>query len=141
MFTRRKLIPPNRDLTYVEVKSHLGSINPFSYQRFVFIKWCTPFLRDLTQMRCLTWVGVFLLLNSSLKRKNSFCFSQEKLDIKVKTLEIFIRLSKINCEKLQDLTTKRLNQQNITMIYYTVKSKIGNRGNTAGKRKKHGRKP
>ena len=92
-------------------------------------------------MRCLTWVGVFLLLNSSLKRKNSFCFSQEKLDIKVKTLEIFIRLSKINCEKLQDLTTKRLNQQNITMIYYTVKSKIGNRGNTAGKRKKHGRKP
>ena len=76
-----------------------------------------------------------------LKEKKQLFFSQEKLDIKVKTLEIFIRLSKINCEKLQDLTTKRLNQQNITMIYYTVKSKIGNRGNTAGKRKKHGRKP
>ena len=47
------------EITCVEVKSHLGWINPFWCKRFVFTKWNTPFCQDLAQGRRLTWVGWF----------------------------------------------------------------------------------
>ena len=37
-FTWRKIIPPKLDLTCVEVGSHLGGMNLFSYKRSVFTK-------------------------------------------------------------------------------------------------------
>ena len=39
------------------VRSQLGGMNPFSYKRFAFAKSNTPFYRDVTQVRRLTWVG------------------------------------------------------------------------------------
>ena len=46
-----KIIPPKWDLLCVQVISHLGGVNPFSYKRFIFTKWNIPFCRDLTQVR------------------------------------------------------------------------------------------
>ena len=74
MFTWRKIIPPKRNLTCGEVRSHLGRKNPFSYKQFVFTKWNTPFCRDLARVRRLTWVGWFFsykqLLGSLVKQSN-----------------------------------------------------------------------
>ena len=44
-------------LRWSEMRSDLGGMNPFSYKRFIFTKWNTPFCRDLTQVRYFTWVG------------------------------------------------------------------------------------
>ena len=59
LFPWRKIIPPRLDLICIEVWSHLSGTNPFSYKGFVFTKWNTPFCRDLTQVRRLTWVVWF----------------------------------------------------------------------------------
>ena len=76
LFTWRKIIPPKWDLIYVEVISHLGGTNQFSYKRFVFTKQNIPFCRDLTQMRRLTWLGWLMtykqLLKDILKRPYKF---------------------------------------------------------------------
>ena len=42
-----KIIPPKWGLTSVDVRSQLGGMNPFSYKRFTFAKWNTPFCQDL----------------------------------------------------------------------------------------------
>ena len=43
----------------LEVRSHMGGMNLFSYERFAFTIWNTPFCRDLTQVKRLTLVGWF----------------------------------------------------------------------------------
>ena len=68
LFTWRKIILPKWDLTCVDVRSQLGGMNPFSYKRFAFTRWNTPFCRDLTQVRRLTWVGWFFSYKQLLKR-------------------------------------------------------------------------
>ena len=76
LFTWRKIIPPKWDLTCVGVRSQVGGMNPFSYKRFAFRKWNTPFCRDLTQVRHFTRVGWFFsdkqLLNLCLRLKKLF---------------------------------------------------------------------
>ena len=54
-----KIIPRKWDFTFVDVRSQLGEMNPFSYKQFAFAKWNTPFCRDLTQERRLSRVGWF----------------------------------------------------------------------------------
>ena len=66
LFTWRKIIPRKWDLTCVEVRSHLGGMNPFSYKRFVLTKWNTSFCQDLTRVRRLTWVEWLFSYNSTL---------------------------------------------------------------------------
>ena len=66
--TWRKIISRKWDLSCVEVRSHLGEINPYSYKQFGFTKWNTPFYRYLTQMRQLTWVGWFFSYKQLLKK-------------------------------------------------------------------------
>ena len=43
-------------------------MNPFSYKRFDFPKWYTPFCRDLTQVRCLTCMGSFSSYKQLLRK-------------------------------------------------------------------------
>ena len=63
----RKIIPPKLDLIYLEVRSHLGGMNQFSYKRFVFTRRIIPLCRDLTKVRRLTWVGWFFLYKLLVK--------------------------------------------------------------------------
>ena len=77
LFIWRIIIPPKWDLTCVDVRSQLGEMNPFSYKRFALAKWNTPFCRDLTQVRRISWVGWFfsykqlLSLHLLTKRRSS----------------------------------------------------------------------
>ena len=75
-----KNISPKWGLIYVEVRSHLGGMNQFSYKRFAFTKRDIPFCWDLSQVRRLTWVGWLFsnkqLLSQLLRQSNctdAFC--------------------------------------------------------------------
>ena len=67
LLTWRKIIPPKWDLIYVEVRSHLGRMNQFSYKRFVFTRRIIPLCRDLAKVRRRTWVVWFFLYKPLLK--------------------------------------------------------------------------
>ena len=81
LLTWRKIIARKWVLIYVEVRSHLGGMNQFSYKRFVFTRRIIPLCRDLTKVRRLTWVGWFFLYKPLLK----IYFDDIKIDRWLKT--------------------------------------------------------
>ena len=80
LFTWRKMILSKWDLTFVGVKSQPGGMNPFSYKRFAFPKWNTPFCRDVTQVKYLTWMGWFF----SYKRLLIHITTLQRLNVELK---------------------------------------------------------
>ena len=107
LFTWEKIIPPNWDLTCVQVRSHLGGTNPFSCKRFVYTEWLLAFCQDLTQVRRLTWVWWFfsykqlltvvgILISVTNNNNQKLCIFKSKIKTRCKIflfLFLIFRLS------------------------------------------------